>query len=68
MDEIIRSYRFKCRDEKDTMELADRIHEQLSGNVDYINDNIVLNIMKSKNVVRVFIFEECTYIPRLDIW
>ena len=50
----------------------EKIHEQLVGNQNYINSNIVLNDSSTrcdgtKNEVRVYIFDECKERPVINI-
>ena len=50
----------------------EKIHEQLVGNQDYINSNIVLNDSSTRcdgtnNEVRVYIFDECKERPAINI-
>ena len=46
--------------------IGNRIHEQLRGNEDYINNNIILNI-DEENEINLYIFEECEDIPKITI-
>ena len=53
-------------------EVMEKIHLQLAGNPDYINNNIILNgsddrLDGSTNTVCVFIFNECKSIPSITI-
>ena len=53
-------------------ETMEKIHEQLVGNKDYINSNIILNDSSTrcdgtKNEVRVYIFDECKKRPVIKI-
>lgn len=48
------------------MEISNSIHNQLKGNEDYINDNIVLNC-NEENVTKLFIFNECKNVPKIII-
>ena len=50
----------------------EKIHEQLVGNKDYIDSNIILNDSSTrrdgtKNEVRVYIFHECKNRPVIKI-
>lgn len=61
----------KTEDGKE-FETMEKIHEQLVGNQDYINSNIVLNDSstrcdETKNEVRVYIFDECKERPAINI-
>lgn len=53
-------------------ETMEKIHEQLVGNQDYINSNIVLNDSSTRcdgtnNEVRVYIFDGCKERPAINI-
>ena len=53
-------------------ETMEKIHEQLVGNKDYIDSNIILNDSSTrcdgtKNEVRVYIFDECEKRPVIKI-
>ena len=53
-------------------ETMEKIHEQLVGNKDYIDSNIILNDSLTrcdgtKNEVRVYIFDECKNRPVIKI-
>lgn len=65
-NKVIRQITVKCIDEKDQMAVGNYLHEQLRGNEDYINSNIVLNI-DAPNEVNLYFFEECKKIPDLVI-
>ena len=57
---------------KKEFETMEKIHEQLVGNQDYINSNIVLNDSSTRcdgtnNEVRVYIFDECEKRPVIKI-
>lgn len=55
-----------CENEKEQERLGNHIHEQLRGNKDYIDSNIVLNI-DTKNIIKLYIFEECKERPTITI-
>ena len=55
-----------CKDEKEQERLGNHIHEQLRGNQDYINNNIVLNI-DVKDTINLYIFDECEERPTITI-
>ena len=53
-------------------ETMKKIHEQLVGNKDYIDSNIILNGSSTRcdgtrNEVRVYIFDECKKRPAIKI-
>ena len=61
----------KTEDGKE-FETMKKIHEQLVGNQDYVNSNIILNDSSTrcdgtKNEVRVYIFDECKERPAINI-
>ena len=61
----------KTEDGKE-FETMEKIHEQLVGNKDYIDSNIILNDSSTrydgtKNEVRVYIFDECEKRPVIKI-
>lgn len=53
--------------EDEKVKLGNKIHEQLVGNKDYIDSNIVLNIDLHPRMVQVWIFDECHDIPEIRI-
>ena len=61
----------KTEDGKE-FETMEKIHEQLVGNKDYIDSNIILNDSSTRhdgtnNEVRVYIFDECKERPVINI-
>lgn len=53
--------------------IRERIHNQLVGNKDYIDCNIILNgsddrMDGTENVICVYIFNECEYVPPITIY
>lgn len=52
--------------EKEQMAIANHIHEQLRGNQDYKDSNIVLNI-DVENTIRLYVFKECENVPPIVI-
>ena len=56
----------KTVNEEEKMRLGKSIHEQLVGNKDYIDSNIILNI-DNKNEVNLYVFNECENIPNITI-
>lgn len=53
-------------DESEKMAVATKIHEQLVGNQDYKDSNILLNCDRFE-AVDLYIFDECTEIPVISI-
>lgn len=56
----------RTTDEKEQMRVGNSIHEQLRGNKDYIDNNIILNI-DVDNEVNLYIFKECKNVPDIVI-
>lgn len=53
-------------------DVLEKIHNQLAGNIDYANSNIVLNDSSTRrdgtmNEVHVYIFNECNDIPEIRV-
>lgn len=70
MDKIKRQYTIKCVDVKDADMVANRLHEQLRGNEDYINSNIVLSkaaICNGQGRVDIYVFDECKTDPTITL-
>ena len=53
-------------DNKEKMRIANLIHNQLVGNKDYINCNIILNDYY-ENEINLYVFNECENIPNIVI-
>ena len=53
-------------DEQVQLAIGTAIHEQLRGNKDYIDSNIILNIGEP-NIVKLYVFKECEHIPAITI-
>lgn len=66
MDKVKQHITIRTSDEKEQMTIANSIHENLRGNQDYIDSNIVLNI-DVDNEVNIYVFEECKEIPSFGI-
>lgn len=58
--------RIKASTEEEKFRIGDKIHEQLVGNKDYIDSNIVLNI-EQPLTVRLWVHDECENIPEIHI-
>ena len=56
----------RTNDVKEKRRIANSIHQQLVGNKDYIDCNIILNI-DDKNEVNLYIFNECENVPDIII-
>ena len=53
-------------DDKEKRRISNLIHNQLVGNKDYINCNIILNI-DDENEVNLYIYNECENVPDIII-
>lgn len=65
--DVIRKMEIETQTKDECMRIGNLIGEQLRGNQDYIDNNIVLNYTDSDNVVRLYIFKECKNIPTITI-
>lgn len=66
MEKDVKKYiQIEVKDDKELENIANYIHEQLRGNEDYINSNILLNI--DVDAVRLWFFDECKEIPVISI-
>ena len=69
---IKRLIRIETNTEEEMLTIKSRIHDQLVGNKDYIDCNIVLNgsddRLENGYEIHLYIFEECTYIPSIAIY
>lgn len=62
-----REIRIYC-DKSEKMDVGEKIHNQLVGNQDYVDCNIILNCDRPDlDYVTVLIFEECENIPEITI-
>ena len=52
--------------DEDKLKIGNHIHEQLVGNKDYIDNNIVLSI-DVDNEVNLYIYKECENVPDVII-
>ena len=53
--------------EDEKMAVGNSIHNQLVGNKDYIDSNIILNV-DGYETVRLLIFEECINVPKITLF
>lgn len=63
--ENYKAIRIETRTEEQALALSERIHNQLMGNPDYVNNNILLNRDEPK-CVRLWVFGD-TQLPVLDL-
>ena len=56
----------ECSSNEEKMKVGELIHNQLKGNQDYIDNNIILNVDEDCKVI-VIIFEECKEEPKILI-
>lgn len=71
-EQLRRQIIIKTSSEEEEFRIAEKIHEQLVGNQDYINCNVVLNMSAdrrdgTKNEVHVYIFNESESDPTITI-
>lgn len=59
--------KISCHDEAEAMRIGSQIHEQLVGNPDYINDNIVLNCTSSDGNVYLLI-DNVDEVPEITLF
>lgn len=64
MDNLKMEITIKVNDEKEQLRIGNSIHEQLVGNKDYIDSNIILNI-DEENIIKIYIFNECESVPNI---
>lgn len=53
-------------DDKELLAIGNNIHEQLRGNKDYIDNNIIISI-DSPSIINISISKECKDIPSIII-
>lgn len=63
---IYRKITIETSTDREKMQIGESIHNQLKGNSDYINNNIIVNIDRTC-AVEVFIFANCKDIPQIII-
>lgn len=62
-----RAIEIETQSKEECMRIGTLIHNQLVGNEDYINNNIILNCTEDDNFVRIIIFDECKNVPEIKI-
>lgn len=68
MESNVKRYiRIETHSKDEALEIAKGIHNQLVGNPDYIDSNIVLNYDHEPCVVQLWVFEECKNFPKINI-
>ena len=65
---LIRKIEIETRTKEECMRIGELIGNQLRGNKDYQDSNILLNYTDNDNVVRLYVFEECKYVPPISIF
>lgn len=53
---------------EDAMNVAESIHNQLVGNQDYIDNNIILEVSQDRGRMVLAIFDECKEIPTITLF
>lgn len=67
LDSKLKKYiKITVADEDEQLKIGNSIHEQLRGNKDYMDSNIVLNL-DTKNEINLYIFKECNSEPTIII-
>ena len=56
----------EVNDDKELLAIGNNIHEQLRGNKDYIDNNIIISI-DSPSIINISISKECKDIPSIII-
>lgn len=64
---IIKEVIIKCENESKTRSLANQIHNQLIGNMDYVNSYIVLHFDGSTHEISLTFDSRCSSIPHILI-
>lgn len=66
-DTDVKKYiQIEVQTEEEKKVIGTKIHEQLIGNQDYIDSNIILNI-DEPYMVRLWFFKECENVPSITI-
>lgn len=66
MEELKMHISIKTINNEEKMRIGNSIHDQLVGNSDYIDSNIILNI-DDENEVNLYVFKECENVPKIII-
>lgn len=66
MEELKMHISIKTINNEEKMRIGNSIHDQLVGNSDYIDSNIILNI-DDENEVNLYVFKECENVPKITI-
>ena len=66
MDKVKMHVRITVEDNEKKMELGRKIHNQLVGNEDYIESDILLNVDED-DIVDLYVFEGCKNVPEITI-
>lgn len=62
-----RVVKIECFDREEYFDTLSNIHEQLVGNADYRDNNIILNGNDENLIVTLSIFKECINVPKITI-
>ena len=63
---IIMHVKIECTNHEMRMAIGEYIHDQLVGNMDYVNNNIILNIEVDYEV-NLWVFEGCKDLPPIKL-
>ena len=67
MDDVVKAINIVTDSKEECIRIGESICNQLGGNQDYIDSNILVNYTDVDNEVRIYIFKECTYVPPIVI-
>ena len=56
----------KCGSNEEKMALGTSIHEQLVGNPNYVENNIILNVDEDKKIL-IWVDDSCTDLPIINL-
>ena len=59
--------KIKCNSKEEAWEVGGKIHDQLTGNQDYIDSNIVLHVDEDENTVELYFDELKSERPEIKI-
>ena len=65
--DILRKITIETQSKEECERIGSLIHEQLRGNKDYIESNIILNCKTEDNVVELYICKYCEKVPVITI-
>ena len=66
MKTLKQAFELPVQNKDEQLKLFDKIHNQLNGNEDYTNGNIIIDL-NDPNYVRIVVFEGCESDPQIVI-